>query len=368
MNQVARVAKLRGSQPAQELGTRGIERVARNPDCLRLKALTIAGVSPAKAAQDILHRDDVEAQSPFALVLDQKFDRHVLQNGAANLFSLYVEKGHLEAAESKIVSIADFAPGASFAQCRRRESETRRLLALKLARDPAAPNLIIQPRLVLDYGGVPHPIEPDYLVARDDEPFYRVAVLKSYADRGGKTDPADLRAACRQAAVGVAALRQFLAAGGADTMIAAARCDLVLKVTGFFLPTLQRMAIVGEVDSIERALADAPASLEEIEALVPTWGTLSDPAVLVSIPSRYHSNCREHCALWTHCREQALAVSNPALLGEHASEYLAPAGSIIRAIELMKNAPGVSPRTEAEAIVQAELARAYRTLSEAANG
>lgn len=368
MSQAARVAKLRGAQPVQELGARGIERVARNPDCLRLKALTIAGVSPAKAAQDILNREDAEAQSPFALVLDQKFDRHVLQNGAANLFSLYVENAHLAPAESKITSMLDFAPGDSFAQRRRRETETRRLLALKLGRDPAAPNIIIQPRLLLDYGGVPHAIELDYLVARDDEPFYRAGVLKSYADRGGKTDPADLRAACRQAAVGVAALRQFLAEFGADRLLAAARCDLILKVTGFFLPTLQRMAILGEVDSIERALIDAPDSLDEIEAIVPSWGTLSDAAVLVSIPSRYHSNCREHCALWTHCREQAIAASNPALLGEHASEYLAPAGSIARAIELMKSAPGTTPRTQAEAIVQAELARAYRTLNEAANG
>jgi hypothetical protein len=368
MSPVERAEKLRGSQPIEELGTRGIERVARNPDCLRLKALTIVGVSPAKAAQDILNRDDAEAQSPFALVLHQKFERHVLQNGAANLFALYVDQQHLSPGESRIVSVEELAPGDGPTQRFRRESETRRLIALKLARDPGAPNLILKPRLLIDYGGVPHAIEPDYLVARDDEPFYRVGVLKSYADRGGKTDPADLRAACRQAAVGVAALRQLVAGFGAASALAAAQCDLILKVTGFFLSTLQRMAIIGEVDSIERALADAPASLDEIEALVPAWASLSDPAALVAIPSRYHSNCREHCALWTHCREQAIATSNPALLGEHASEYLAPAGSIARAIELMKSAPGTTPRTEAEAVVQAEIARAYRTLSEVANG
>lgn len=368
MNQIARIAKLRGPQPVQELGARGIERVARNPDCLRLKALTMAGVSPAKAAQDIFNRGDAEAQSPFALVLDQKFERHVLQNGAANLFSLYVDQTFLDPAESKIVSVMDIAPGDTLAQRRRRETETRRLIGLKLGRDRNAPNLIIKPRLILDYGGVPHAIEPDYLVARDEESFYRVGVLKSYADRGGKTDPADLRAACRQAAVGVTALRQLLADFGAAPAFALARCDLVLKVTGFFLPTLKRMSVLGEVDSIERAMADAPTSLDEIEAMVPAWGTLSDPGVLVSIPSRYHSNCREHCALWTHCREQAVANSSPALLGEHASEYLAPAGSIVRAIELMKGLPGTVPRTPAEAIVQAELSRAYRTLSEAANG
>lgn len=367
MTAVERAALLRGPQPAEELGARGIERVARNPDCLRLKALTAVGVSPAKAASDILNRDDTEAQSPFAIVVTQKFERHVLQNGAANLFTLYVQQELLAPHESKITSIVELAPGDSTAQKRRRETETRRLLALKLAGDPTAPNLIIGPRVVLEFGGVPQAIELDYLVASDADAFYRVGVLKSYADRGGKTDPADLRAACRQAAVGVVALRQQLHAMGADPTVTTARCDLILKVTGFFLPTLHQMAIVGEADSVERALADAPAGLAEVEALLPHWGSLSDPATLVSIPFRYHSNCREHCALWTQCREQSLAASSPALLGEHASEYLAPAGSIVRAIDLMKGM-GVIPRTQAEAALQVELERAYRLLGEVSNG
>jgi hypothetical protein len=40
-----RVARLRGSIEAKEPGARGIERVARNPDCLRLRAITIAGMT-----------------------------------------------------------------------------------------------------------------------------------------------------------------------------------------------------------------------------------------------------------------------------------------------------------------------------------
>ena len=53
---------------------------------------------------------------------------------------------------------------------------------------PARPNLILNPRLPLDIVGVSHPVELAYLVASDGEPSYRVGVIKSFADRGGKTD------------------------------------------------------------------------------------------------------------------------------------------------------------------------------------
>ena len=58
--------------------------------------------------------------------------------------------------------------------------------------------------------GVSHPVELAYLVASDAEPIYRVGVIKSFADRGGKTDKTDIRAACREAAVGTLALRQHI--------------------------------------------------------------------------------------------------------------------------------------------------------------
>lgn len=355
-----RIQKLRGSLEGKEPGARGIERVARNPGCLRLRAITIAGITPGVAVR-VLGLPEREGQSPFALTLGNAFERRMFQDGAAEVFTLYRNTGRLGVSESKVIDIEDFAPGGSPSARRRRERESRRLLRAKLARDPAAPNLIIKPRLSVALVGVQHPIEPDYLVAADADPFYLPAELKSYPDRGGKTSPADLRSACRQAAVGAVALLQWLTREGVDPLpFKLDRADLILRVTGLSMGTLNRMRIVSEIDSIRRAIAEAPTNLDELESLLGSDASLDKPGVLSAIPNAYRSGCKEHCALWEYCREQALQARQPIVLGDVASEQLAAAGSIDRAIELM-NGTGAAPRGSAEE----NLARTLRAANEA---
>ena len=354
------LARLRGTHDAEEPGARGIERVARNPDCLRLRALTIAGFTPASAAK-ILGVPPNEGQSPFALAMGQRFERRMLENGAANLFTLYRDKNLLAAHEAKIIAVDDLAPGSSPKALRQREQETRRLLQAKYQGDPKGPNLILKPRLHVSLVGVPHAIEPDFLVAADTDPFYRVGELKSYPNRGGKTDPADIRSACRQVAVGVVSLRQTLQTFGVNnpSAVALPRADLVLRVTGLFMPTLSCMAIEGEVDSIERAIGEAPTNLEDLEAMLPSDASLDDASVIAQVPNNYRPSCKEHCAMWQHCRAQALEQHHPVILGDRAAETLAPAGSIDRALELMRGAP---PRNAAEATLAVELRTADQVL------
>jgi hypothetical protein len=357
------LARLRGDHQAQEPGARGIERVARNPDCLRLRALTIAGFTPVSAAA-LLGVPSNEGQSPFALAMGQRFEKRMLENGAANLFALYRERNLLGVHEAKIIAVDEFAPGPGPQALRRRETETRRLLQAKRQNDPKAPNLILKPRLMVNLVGVPHAIEPDFLVAADSDQFYRVGELKSYPDRGGKTDPADIRSACRQAAVGVVGLRHTLQALGMSepaTMIAMPKADLVLRVTGLFMPTLHSMAIVSEVESVERAIGEAPSNLEELEAMLPRDASLDDAAVIASIPNNYRPSCKEYCAMWQHCRAQALEQRHPVVLGDQAAERLAAAGSIDRALDLMTGR-GVPPRNAAEAALADELRTADQIL------
>jgi hypothetical protein len=360
-----RVSRLRGALDAEEPGARGIERVARNPDCLRLRVLTIAGIKPATAVA-ILGGVDREGQSPFALTLGQRFERQLLQNGGANLLTLYRNLGHLSPTESKVIAIHEIAPGTGPADRARRQSETRRVLQAKLRGDPLAPNLVIKPRLTVSLVGVPHPIEPDFLLAADNDRFYRVGELKSYPDRGGKTDQSDIRSACRQAAVGVVALREALTQFGAHNVeeLATADADLVLRVTGLFIPTLSRQAIRGEVDSILRAISDAPTNLDELEALLPPGATLDDPAILAAVPNHYRPSCKEHCGLWEQCRRQALSVRHPVVLGDMAAEKLAAAASIDRALDLMAGT-GAPPRNAAEAALAQELQAAQAMLRRA---
>lgn len=362
----SRISRLRGGQPPEEPGARGIERVARNPECLRLRAVTIAGITPATAAHKIFGLPDREGQSPFALTIGQRFERRLLDNGAAHLFTLYRDRGLLSVNDAKIAPIDEFAPGSSLRARRQRESETLRLIEAKLRGDRLAPNLILKPRLSVSLVGVRHPIEPDFLVASDVDPFYRVGELKSYPDRDGKTEPADVRGACRQAAVGVVGIRQALERLGAPNPSenAPATCDLILRVTGLFMPTLRQMAIAGEVDSINRAIAEAPTNLDELEAMLPAGATLDDPVTLAAVPNNYRPSCKEHCALWGHCRAEALSSSQPVVLGDLAAEQLAPAGSVERALDLL-NGTGQPPRNAGEAALAEQLRAAEQAFRRA---
>src|SRR5207248_11075152 len=93
MAEEARLAALRGALPAEAPGARGIERAARNPGCQRLRALIMARVAPATAAQHVYGEAPREGQSPFALALGNSFERKLFEDGAAQFLALYRKAG-----------------------------------------------------------------------------------------------------------------------------------------------------------------------------------------------------------------------------------------------------------------------------------
>jgi hypothetical protein len=135
----ARLARLRGSLPDEEPGARGLERVARNPGCQRLRALTMIRVTPATVVSRVYGEPHREGQSPFALAVGNRFERVLFDNGAARLFRLYQKASRLTATECKIVVIPGVVPGVTAADMARRRAETELLLELKARRDPTRP-------------------------------------------------------------------------------------------------------------------------------------------------------------------------------------------------------------------------------------
>ncbi len=233
----ARLARLRGGLSAVEVGARGIESVARNLGCTRLRAIIISGLTPTEVIKTIFGAEP-DIMLPFAMTVTLAYERRLLGNGGSSLLTAYREKGLLAQDEVKITSIEDLAPGDSVLARSRRVTETQRLIDMKHAGDLRAPNLILNPRVLLDLVGVSHPVELAYMVASDAEPSYRVGVIKSYADRGGKTNKSDIRSACREAAVGALALKQHIARRGGDPAMAGDRIDMVLRAPGSFNPRL----------------------------------------------------------------------------------------------------------------------------------
>lgn len=363
----ARLARLRGGIAAVEVGARGIESVARNIGCVRLRAIVIAGLTPAEIIKHVFGMQP-DIMSPFAMTLSQAYERRLLDNGGSSLLTAYREKGLLTQLEVKVSSVANHAPGDSSFARHQRVLETQRVVDMKLRNDPLAPNLILNPRLPLMLVGVTHPIELDYLVASDADPFYRVGVIKSYADRGGKTDHSDIRAALREASVGTLALGQHIASRGGDPAVAGDRVDMVLRAPGSFIPRLfPANRAESEMASLTRALSAAPADLDDVERLVPANATFADRTVIDQLPNNYRSNCKEHCALWEHCRAQALSAGLPIILGDQAAEQLAAAGSIARVIDLL-DGKGRPPDNRAEASLANDLRAASVLLDRIANG
>src|SRR5207249_2155672 len=118
-----------------------------------------------------------------------------------------------------------------------------------------------------------------------------------------KTDPSDIRGACRQSAVGVFGMRQTLARLGVPDpgSTVEALGDLVLRKPGRNEPTLNVMTLEQEVGSVERLAADLPGIWTDIAASLAGFGTsvtLDQPGVLDAIPNDYRDGCREFCPLW----------------------------------------------------------------------
>src|SRR5260370_1215415 len=106
----ARLAALRGRLPSEEPGARGVERVARNPECMRLRALTLVGITPATAAHEVYQEPINEGQSTFALGIGTQFERNLTEHGAANFLELYRNNGRLTVQECKVVIVPYLAP------------------------------------------------------------------------------------------------------------------------------------------------------------------------------------------------------------------------------------------------------------------
>lgn len=357
-----RVGRLRGRLAAEAPGARGLERLARNPSCDRLRALTLAGITPATAAAEVYEEPAPEGQSPFALGAGNRFEQQLFDDGAARFLALYREAGRLGPAEETVAMVDRLVPGKTAAVMARRRELTLDLFRRKLAGDPTAPHVIVKARLAVSVLGVEHGVEPDVLVASGTDRFYRPVEVKSYPDRAGKTDPADVRGACRQAAVAVVGLREAVRTLGAEDAeaLVPAVGDLVLRRPGSFFPTLRPMTLQGEVFSLERALTETVGGLDAVEAALAAVGpnaALDDAAVLDALPANYLESCREHCALARRCKEKAAAAGDPVLLGGAAREALAAAGSLARTMELLY-ARGAPPRTAEERALAGRLREA----------
>lgn len=358
-------ARLRGRLPAEEPGARGLEHMARNPACLRLAAITLAGSAPGTVSE-IVHRRPVrEGLSPFAIQRGNRFEAAVLANSAERLAGAYRAAGWLpEGQDPGCADMSERHPGTGPEDLQARRAASEQLVLARAGGDLSTPALIVKPRLAVRCLGHEWATEPDALFAGPGEPAYRAVEIKSYADRHGETDAAKTGSACRQAAVAVIAMRQLLEHNGlaAPGLMAPAACDLVFAKPGTNMPTLHRMSAAGEIESLAAALHSAHATLEEAAGLL-DGRPLDSPQALELLPNAPCAACSDHCQLWEICRGQALQDGLPAALGDAAAELLGPAVTLQRACDLRD---GAAPASADERLIGELLAEARAAFQSAA--
>jgi hypothetical protein len=298
---------------------------------------------------DVAIKEDVTptmGQSPFAIARGQAFEKSLFKENGSSLVKELTRKGVLP---KNPIEFHDFRlrlNGGQFHTLDESRSATSALL--RHVADGAAgtlPPILVAGATISVPGGVMLPeaiLVIDALVIRADlePPQLVVGEIKTYPDRGGYTDRAELASARAQAGVYVHGLRIVIdqELHLADALQVADEGFLVLSRPGFNNPTVR----AGEdlryqaeragrgfeglhevADGHDPDLADADADTKV--------------GAVLKADTAYEQRCWTFCDRAPVCQEKALAAGNPAVLGDDAARFLGSV-SLARAIELLGGA------------------------------
>jgi hypothetical protein len=330
------------------------EQWARNPACEANTLSAVHGVSMAEVAKAEGGKVTM-GQSPFALARGQTFERGLFRAGADQLRTALVEADVLTAAARGFADFRTRQNGGRLANLdaalAATASSLQTLAKLKAADlQPsivAAATIRIPERVML-----PEAILViDVLVVRWDSaakrPELMVGEVKTYPDRGGHTDSAELAAARAQAGVYVHGLDVTLAGLGlADRFTISRKGFLVLSRPGTNFPSIrsnedlryQAMRAERGFTQLERA---ADALLEE-------RGSVESVRIA---PTAYESACISFCDRAATCFKNALDAGDATILGEDVARFLGSV-NLTRAMELLD---GAKPTSDAERDVLVQL-------------
>jgi len=186
----------------------------------------------------------------------------------------------------------------------------------------------------------------DVLVIRYTSQGQEIVVgeIKTYPDRGGHTDRAELAGARAQSGIYVYGLTEVLRENDWTNRI-------TVSTKGFLVltkPGSNRPSIRADEDLRYRAQA-AARGLEKLRALAakmsPSGDPPSDPiAAIMAAPIHYEEACIRFCDRASGCFAHALTDGNAAALGDDVARLIGPM-SLNRVRELLH---GVKPETHAE--------------------
>jgi hypothetical protein len=327
---------------------RRFEQWARNSLC---PANTISAVHNIPMSEVARHEGAkaTMGQSPFALARGQQFERSLFRAEGEAFYESLRKAGVVP---EQAHGLADFRlriSGGRFQRVDHAREATSELLRRLARRKPRGdepwlvagatvriPGGVMLPEaiLILDALVIRHDTEPRTLV---------VGEMKTYPDRGGYTDSAELATARAQAGVYVHGLDLVLAELAlGDSYQVSRKGFLVLTRPGFNRPSVRAGEDLRyQAERAKRGfelLRSAAASLPTGEGR-PDWQDVSR--------AEYHycEACVSFCDRASVCRSRALKEGRGSVLGDDVERFLGTV-TLMRALALLD---GAKPVTEAEA-------------------
>jgi hypothetical protein len=329
------------------------EQWAKNPTC---QANTVSAVHNIRMTDVAKHAalPTTFGQSPFAIARGDNFERGLFYNKAERLRAALIEAEVLPKDAFRFLDLRLRMNGGTRINALDDAIAQTTQFLHELVENAGDAPAIVAGATVRIPKGVMLPeanLIIDALAIRADGPKPQLIVgeIKTYPDRGGYTDPAELAMARAQAGIYLHAL-QLVAE---RESIASA---IELSTVGFLVlsrPGSNRPSIRAQEDLRFQAVR-AKRGFELLEKAAHEIPSIDQGATneqlltTVMHSSRsYGESCLSFCDLAPRCFGEALDAGDPIILGEDVQRFLGPI-SLPRAMELLD---GAQPRSEAEADV-----------------
>jgi hypothetical protein len=291
-------------------------------------------------------------QSPFAIARGLTFERVLFRRQAEALHRALIRAAVLPPDAAGFKDLRLRRAGGPYRDLDKARAATASLLgeaagATTPAVRAAIPSILAGP-VVRVPGGVMLPeaiLVIDVLVVRMDltPPRLIVGEIKTYPDRAGYTDGAELATARAQAGVYVHGLQLVLGELGlSDRLEIALSGFLVLSRPGSNQPSIRAN------EDLRYQAIRAERGFRQLREVATTVGTEVPKAELIQTicraPVAYQETCIAFCDRAATCDTQALRRGDPHVLGEDMARFLGPT-DLNRALALLN---GARPRGAAE--------------------
>jgi hypothetical protein len=332
------------------------EQWARNPACEANTLSAVHGIPMVEVAKAEGGRITM-GQSPFAIARGQTFERGLFRGAAEQIRKALVEaevldeagrgfadfrirrnSGKLPNLDAALQQTAEVLVALSKAKARDVEPSIMAAATIRI------PERVMLPEAILII---------DVLVVRWDagakRPELLVGEVKTYPDRGGHTDGAELATARAQAGVYLHGLEVTLASMGlAEKFTLSRKGFLVLTRPGSNFPSIRAN------EDLRYQARRAERGFNQLEAAANVAFEEHGAATVQTVldaPTAYESACIGFCDRAATCFKRAMDAGNATILGEDVARFLGSV-NLTRAMELLD---GDKPRTQAERDLIAQL-------------